>query len=169
MKWLEKKDKAVSPVIGVILMVAITVILAAVIASFVFGIGSKAPKAAPQVSLAAKAINDSAIEIDHNGGDSLLWNNIKIIVTNSTTSWFAQLRYNTTSGQVETVSGSTLTISKAVNPLNKQDFDPGEQITIRPTTGNTTGNFGSSGQTVTVKVVDTANGQALLTASVSLP
>lgn len=31
-------DKAVSPVIGVILMVAITVILAAVIAAFVFGV-----------------------------------------------------------------------------------------------------------------------------------
>lgn len=33
----EKNDEAVSPVIGVILMVAITVILAAVIAAFVFG------------------------------------------------------------------------------------------------------------------------------------
>ena len=33
-----KNDQAVSPVIGVILMVAITVILAAVIAAFVFGI-----------------------------------------------------------------------------------------------------------------------------------
>ncbi|MDH7510301.1 MAG: type IV pilin N-terminal domain-containing protein [Methanolinea sp.] len=33
-----KNDEAVSPVIGVILMVAITVILAAVIAAFVFGL-----------------------------------------------------------------------------------------------------------------------------------
>jgi len=32
-----RNDEAVSPVIGVILMVAITVILAAVIAAFVFG------------------------------------------------------------------------------------------------------------------------------------
>lgn len=38
------KDDAVSPVIGVILMVALTVILAAVIAAFVFGIGSNIPK-----------------------------------------------------------------------------------------------------------------------------
>ena len=35
---LRKDEKGVSPVIGVILMVAITVILAAVIASFVFGL-----------------------------------------------------------------------------------------------------------------------------------
>jgi len=39
MKFKENED-AVSPVIGVILMVAITVILAAVIAAFVFGMGS---------------------------------------------------------------------------------------------------------------------------------
>ncbi len=38
-KQLLSDDKAVSPVIGVILMVAITVILAAVIGTFVLGLG----------------------------------------------------------------------------------------------------------------------------------
>jgi len=37
-----KREEAVSPVIGVILMVAITVILAAVIAAFVFGLAGNA-------------------------------------------------------------------------------------------------------------------------------
>jgi flagellin-like protein len=44
MMALRKDEKGVSPVIGVILMVAITVILAAVIASFVFGMGSTVKK-----------------------------------------------------------------------------------------------------------------------------
>lgn len=39
-----KRDDAVSPVIGVILMVAITVILAAVIAAFVFGMAGNVDK-----------------------------------------------------------------------------------------------------------------------------
>ena len=39
-----KNDEAVSPVIGVILMVAITVILAAVIAAFVFGMSGNITK-----------------------------------------------------------------------------------------------------------------------------
>jgi flagellin-like protein len=43
MKFLKRED-AVSPVIGVILMVAITVILAAVIAAFVFGMASGVSK-----------------------------------------------------------------------------------------------------------------------------
>jgi flagellin-like protein len=40
LKQLFTDDEAVSPVIGVILMVAITVILAAVIGTFVLGLGS---------------------------------------------------------------------------------------------------------------------------------
>jgi len=39
-----KREEAVSPVIGVILMVAITVILAAVIAAFVFGMAGNVSK-----------------------------------------------------------------------------------------------------------------------------
>jgi flagellin-like protein len=39
-----RNDEAVSPVIGVILMVAITVILAAVIAAYVFGMGGNINK-----------------------------------------------------------------------------------------------------------------------------
>ena len=39
-----KREDAVSPVIGVILMVAITVILAAVIAAFVFGMAGSVTK-----------------------------------------------------------------------------------------------------------------------------
>ncbi|WP_338071862.1 type IV pilin N-terminal domain-containing protein [Halorutilus salinus] len=42
MRYTETNDdSAVSPVIGVILMVAITVILAAVIGTFVLGLGEK--------------------------------------------------------------------------------------------------------------------------------
>ena len=45
-----KDRKGVSPVIGVILMVAITVILAAVIASCGFGMGSKMQQTAPNIA-----------------------------------------------------------------------------------------------------------------------
>lgn len=69
-------EDAVSPVIGVILMVAITVILAAVIAAFVFGMGP--PEQAPQASLRASAVtsadNSSAgmIKLEHQGGDQVV-------------------------------------------------------------------------------------------------
>ncbi|MFC6722214.1 type IV pilin [Halovenus amylolytica] len=46
-------DSAVSPVIGVILMVAITVILAAVIASFVLGLGDQTDDVSPNIQFDA--------------------------------------------------------------------------------------------------------------------
>ena len=46
MVFTKKNEEAVSPVIGVILMVAITVILAAVIAAFVFGMAGNIQKIA---------------------------------------------------------------------------------------------------------------------------
>jgi flagellin-like protein len=49
-KKLLNDDNAVSPVIGVILMVAITVILAAVIATFVLGLGEQISETSPNAS-----------------------------------------------------------------------------------------------------------------------
>jgi flagellin-like protein len=69
----EKNEEAVSPVIGVILMVAITVILAAVIAAFVFNIGGSQEKA-PTSSIVASNNPDTTttdLKISHKGGDLL--------------------------------------------------------------------------------------------------
>jgi len=61
-------ERAVSPVIGVILMVAITVILAAVIASFVLGLGDT-DDPAPTISFEDETTNDS-FELSITSGDS---------------------------------------------------------------------------------------------------
>ena len=62
-------DDAVSPVIGVILMVAITVILAAVIGAFVLGFGGGGPSA-PSVTW--ESSNDSTnVTFSHGGGDTI--------------------------------------------------------------------------------------------------
>ena len=95
-KQLLKDDDAVSPVIGVILMVAITVILAAVIGTFVLGLGEQVQSTSPQASFNfdfnAEAsdssiaddsssdaqlandddnTNDGTLDITHEGGDSV--------------------------------------------------------------------------------------------------
>jgi len=54
-KQLFDDDRAVSPVIGVILMVAITVILAAVIGTFVLGLGNQVQSTTPQASFGFEA------------------------------------------------------------------------------------------------------------------
>jgi archaeal type IV pilus assembly protein PilA len=62
-----KNDEAVSPVIGVILMVAITVILAAVIAAFVFGMAGNIQKS-HTVAATVQQPNATAIIVTFQGG-----------------------------------------------------------------------------------------------------
>jgi len=62
-----KNDEAVSPVIGVILMVAITVILAAVIAAFVFGMAGNISKT-KVVAATAQQTTANVIVVTYQGG-----------------------------------------------------------------------------------------------------
>ena len=75
-KQLFTDDDAVSPVIGVILMVAITVILAAVIGTFVLGLGDQVQSTSPQASFAFDYTNNTGgnsdtLSVTHDGGDSI--------------------------------------------------------------------------------------------------
>ena len=70
LKKLFTEERAVSPVIGVILMVAITVILAAVIGAFVLGLGGETQET-PQASLSFTLNDTDNVDVEHRGGDRL--------------------------------------------------------------------------------------------------
>ena len=76
LKQLLEDDNAVSPVIGVILMVAITVILAAVIGTFVLGLGDQVQNNAPQAQFTfdydgGTSGTDGVLTITHESGASI--------------------------------------------------------------------------------------------------
>ncbi|QLC34672.1 type IV pilin N-terminal domain-containing protein [Halarchaeum sp. CBA1220] len=84
-------DRGVSPVIGVILMVAITVILAAVIGTFVLGLGNQVGNNAPQASFewnqqteqittVATDPSNTTASVSHQSGASIDAANVKATV-----------------------------------------------------------------------------------------
>lgn len=97
-------DRAVSPVIGVILMVAITVILAAVIGTFVLGLGNQIQQTQPQASFGfdtgTETIEDdidsgtdgdpesnmdvTSVTITHESGNAISENNLAVSVDGAT-------------------------------------------------------------------------------------
>ncbi|WP_049986069.1 type IV pilin [Halobellus rufus] len=97
-KQLFTEERAVSPVIGVILMVAITVILAAVIGAFVLNLGQGIGQSAPQATFEINSTsigNDENATITHTAGDSIEKSNLYVsgdidnsgdVVTNFSTS-----------------------------------------------------------------------------------
>ncbi|GAA0195137.1 type IV pilin [Halobaculum roseum] len=86
-KQLLDDDRAVSPVIGVILMVAITVILAAVIGSFVLGLGNSVQQTTPnanfQFDYSETDGGDYNVTATHTGGSTLNDQNTGLVSLNA--------------------------------------------------------------------------------------
>jgi len=136
LKQIFKNDRAVSPVIGVVLMVAITVILAAAIGSSVFG--QSPAKSAPQANINAKFSNYSTstphnITIEHLGGDTINWDS-------------AQLRFYDKNGSMVNVKDDVLS-----GPFNVGDV---ESVYIN-------GTEVSLNSVYNVKIVDSVSNQLI--------
>jgi len=85
-KNLIDDEKAVSPVIGVILMVAITVILAAVIGTFVLGLGDQVQQTSPQASFGfdytpGDSSTSGALDVTHESGDSITASQLSVVLS----------------------------------------------------------------------------------------
>ena len=95
-----KNDEAVSPVIGVILMVAITVILAAVIAAFVFGMSGNITKT-KVVAVTVQQPEATKITVTYQGGQdaqSFTQGNVTVIPGSGSTATQATMTYTDSDG-----------------------------------------------------------------------
>jgi flagellin-like protein len=77
-KELLTDDRAVSPVVGVALLIAITVILAAVIGGVVLGLGTSSADA-PQASLSFEN-STGTLSVNHDGGEALVASEVVVRV-----------------------------------------------------------------------------------------
>jgi len=124
LRQLFDDDDAVSPVIGVILMVAITVILAAVIATFVLGLGEQVSQTAPQASFtfdynegsgatddySTNSGGDGILNITHAGGATLEAGNLGIAGSSVSGGPWTDATYSSSS---EVSAGDTITVRVA--------------------------------------------------------
>ena len=151
---MNRNEDAVSPVIGVILMVAITVILAAVIAAFVFGMG--APDVAPQASIKGSAIASTtgdftAIKIEHQGGDSLALTdtNTKFVIEGS-------------AGTMVGLSGDFEAGENLYIMYNTTTYEIGDSADdVDADYLSTQADLASSGDIVNVKIIDVSTQQMI--------
>ena len=149
--WILNED-GVSPVIGEILMVAIVVLMAAVVAAFVFGVVTM-PTPTPQASL---AVDDATwdgenlnVTLLHESGSSLDSEDIEVVVTNLDDK-----------NQVNTSLLSSWNV--------EEDWSPGERISQNNMTINDGGEFSEPGE-IEVRVVHEPSGGtvSVITASVT--
>jgi len=121
-------EDAVSPVIGVILMVAITVILAAVIAAFVFGMAGNVSKT-KNVAVTAQRTGPTTATLTNNGGADVA----SVGAFNAT--WGATINNNLgkTVGSTVTVTNATGVAGTSYRMLVTATFNDGSQQVILDT------------------------------------
>ncbi len=157
----KKNEDAVSPVIGVILMVAITVILAAVIAAFVFGLGGS-QAAAPTASIVVANSPDTAnvvdLKIQHKGGDLLKGGDWKLsIVPNGDAPFF-----------VTSQSGNDLAVGSQIITHNVTNSGTNVTVTNTTVTKDGTGDTWTAGSKYDVKLVHVPSNAMLVDAVVEV-
>jgi len=140
-----ESERAVSPVIGVILMVAITVILAAVIGAFVIGIGED-QEVQPTASFNFDFESDQ-VTISHSTGDSISApDELDIVIDGEDESWIPDEESDTVSAgnQVTITAGS----SGDIDASGDTDSDPFADALAEDSSA--TGTFDYDGQTVSI-------------------
>ena len=147
---LNSNDRAVSPVIGVILMVAITVILAAVIGTFVLDLGQSAGQSAPQASLQVTTDpGANNVTIAHKGGDGLEDGDTRITITNETTGNSVQFDTGSTNDLYSVGDELEIYLGNSPNPTMG-----GSDVWSGRSTSDSAINV-TSGHQYTVQIVDT--------------
>lgn len=120
----KQNEEAVSPVIGVILMVAITVILAAVIAAFVFGMTGNV-QGTKVVSIGSK-LNNNDIVLTVNGGADLPTLNQLTITIDGGMDDVTSVTY----GGDEVTTFSSGASEAVITPPEGQKFKVGDTINL---------------------------------------
>jgi len=156
-KDLFTEDRGVSPVIGVILMVAITVILAAVIGAFVLGLGDQASTTAPQASINVDSVDagEDEIVLRHTGGDTIEWDETRLLIENASTD--DEIRWNQPSD--DSFSSADRATAITSNDTDEAELDTGSVDEIPPSND---GNFEfNDGDRISVTLIDTASGEII--------
>ncbi len=198
MRIFKVDEYAVSPVIGVVLMVGMTVIMVSAVAVSVFAFS--VPESAPQARIVVveakgdigdEPLHHSTIMLKHRGGDALNENNTKIIITGK--------GYAYNSGSYPSPAPSVQDIRVTYRDLSGNNYggedgnnlgeivegttwDAGETITFYGSDGKNinseiTNNQGNTvdnkwklddGYTVSVTIIDTITNQVIATSRVTV-
>jgi FlaG/FlaF family flagellin (archaellin) len=73
------QEDGVSPVIGILLMLVVTIIIAAVVSGFAGGLAGGTDKV-PKASISGAYSQSGYMSMSHNGGDSLATRNTRVTV-----------------------------------------------------------------------------------------
>ena len=156
MKFIENKE-AVSPVVGVMLMLVVTLIIAGVVSAFGGGLVSTT-SATPQASITSSLTFGDSLKIQHNGGDSIIGSAIDVK---------AKIVSGGSKDMVFDVILSNSTLPRTNKTVTSDTFQTGDSFkvtwddTFPQTEGAAWDVYPSKGDLVTITIVDKNSGKQI--------
>ncbi len=136
MKKAQKED-AVSPVIGVMLMLVVTIVIAAVVAAFATGMGS-GMETVPSAALKSTVLEDGSVYLSSISGDEIDLNKVTVIVyyttiengeeTQKKQSFFNPSKLPGVGKSLE--SGETIDVAKASETSSSLSLTKGDIVEV---------------------------------------
>ncbi|SCL74258.1 hypothetical protein L21_0126 [Methanoculleus chikugoensis] len=130
----EKNDDAVSPVVGVMLMLVVTIIIAAIVSGFAGGLASGTSKPV-QATIKADYSQNNGMTITHTGGDTINTLQTKIIVAPTADfGGYEHLRWEVSTANVNVAKdggGRPWFDPKKSSGELARTFQPGEMAVVR--------------------------------------
>lgn len=163
MKFIENKE-AVSPVVGVMLMLVVTLIIAGVVSAFGGGLVSTT-SATPQASISSSLTFGESLKITHNGGDSIPTTSIDI-KSKILTGTFVDMTTNVD------LKNSTLART-GDSIINTSSFQTGDVFTVPyddviPTSSYNGVKEAQKGDLVQITVIDKNSGKQIASQTVTV-
>lgn len=132
MRYLNQREDAVSPVVGVMLLLVVTIIIAAVVSAFGGSLMESDGKA-PQASITGRYSQYNGLTMTHNDGESLKVDDIYVVIRPSDEFGRGQGEYGH-----KIVNLSTITDVRGKHWINTRDatygvlsWRPGESMYVR--------------------------------------
>jgi len=158
---------AVSPVVGVMLMLVVTIIIAAVVSAYAGGLGQSTPKA-PQINIGAEAHDGKDIIIDFRGGDQVSGSAI-IVKTYIPMGTFKDMSH-----QVDLKNVTYLPTNEALKTdWSAKTIQTGDKIRINWADAFAASSYGgyvapAVGEPVNIEIYDSASGKVIVTTQTSI-
>jgi len=131
-------DAGVSPVVGVMLMLVVTIVIAAIVSAFAGGLGSAQSKA-PQATISGTYSQSHGLMFSHDGGDGLTTGNLLVQIRESTQiyqdadHWMATINH----ANITDVTGNKYWLADSTNNT-LSSFLPGDTAYVSATNSSGT-------------------------------
>jgi archaeal type IV pilus assembly protein PilA len=123
-------ETAVSPVVGVMLMLVVTIIIAAVVSAFAGGLGAESKKT-PQMTFSASYSQAGGLTLFHSGGDTLTASETRVELI-PTTAWTDTAYYYVFPLETKNITSSSTGLPWGSGTGKVSSFMAGDSASVLP-------------------------------------